>query len=72
MRGSLEALLGGDVSRETHSLIEAYVGLLTEENARQNLVARSTIESIWDRHILDSAQLVRFAPRPDSSWLDIG
>ena len=30
------------------------------------------MEELWQRHIADSAQLVRFAPRPDSSWLDIG
>jgi 16S rRNA (guanine527-N7)-methyltransferase len=61
-----------DVSRETKALLDRYVALLLEENQRQNLIARSTVEEIWDRHIVDSAQLVRFAPRPDSSWLDIG
>ena len=32
----------------------------------------STVDEIWERHIADSAQLVRFEPRPDASWLDIG
>jgi 16S rRNA (guanine527-N7)-methyltransferase len=27
---------------------------------------------VWERHILDSAQLARFEPRPGSSWVDIG
>ena len=27
---------------------------------------------LWDRHILDSAQLVRFEPRAGASWVDIG
>ena len=53
-------------------MLERYVGLLLAENERQNLVARSTVDEIWQRHIADSAQLVRFAPRIDSSWLDIG
>jgi len=61
-----------DVSRETRARLERYVHLLLEENRRQNLISRSTVDEIWDRHIADSAQLVRFAPRPDSSWLDIG
>lgn len=60
------------VSRETHGLLERYVALLLAENERQNLIGRSTADEIWQRHIADSAQLVRFAPRPDSSWLDIG
>ena len=61
-----------DVPRETRALLDRYVALLLDENDRQNLIGRSTIDEIWDRHIADSAQLIRFAPRPDSSWLDIG
>lgn len=38
----------------------------------QNLIARSTLDQIWERHILDSAQLVRLQPTARSSWLDIG
>jgi 16S rRNA (guanine527-N7)-methyltransferase len=53
-------------------LIEQYAALLREGAGRQNLVARSTLESLWERHILDSAQLVRFEPRPGASWLDVG
>ena len=30
------------------------------------------MESLWERHVLDSAQLVKFAPHRDSSWVDIG
>ena len=69
---SLPAILGADVPRETQERLERYVALLVEENERQNLVAESTIKDIWVRHIADSAQIVRFVPRPDSSWLDIG
>jgi 16S rRNA (guanine527-N7)-methyltransferase len=61
-----------DVSRETQTLLDRYVALLLEENERQNLISRSSVNELWDRHIADSAQLVRFAPRADSSWLDIG
>jgi 16S rRNA (guanine527-N7)-methyltransferase len=60
------------VSRETRGQLERYVALLLDENDRQNLIGRSTTDEIWERHIADSAQLVRFAPRADSSWLDIG
>ena len=70
--GCLPERVREDVSRETIALLERYVELLLEENERQNLISRSTITEIWRRHIVDSAQIVRFAPRPDSSWLDIG
>ena len=60
-----------DVPRETIAKLEHYVALLRGENERQNLVARSTLEEVWERHIVDSAQLLRFAPR-QASWIDIG
>ena len=67
----IAAACGRDVSRETIEKLERYAALVREENSRQNLVSRATLDSFWDRHILDSAQLVRFG-RPDGSWLDIG
>ena len=60
------------VSRETFDRLTTYVALLREENARQNLVSPATLDSVWERHILDSAQLLRFEPRPGARWLDIG
>jgi 16S rRNA (guanine527-N7)-methyltransferase len=60
------------VSRETFERIAAYVALLAEAAAQQSLIAPSTLETIWERHIIDSAQLVRFQTRECSSWVDIG
>lgn len=74
-RGVIEALSaasGRDVSRETFERIEAFAGLLRTAAEEQNLVARSTLDDMWERHILDSAQLVRFEPYAGASWLDIG
>jgi len=68
----LEQAAGRPVSRETFEKLEAYVALLRDESSRQNLISASSLESIWDRHILDSAQLARYEPRPEPSWLDIG
>ena len=61
-----------DVSRETVEKLEAYAALLCEEAQRQNLVSSSTLDQLWDRHIVDSAQLVRLEPHPGASWVDIG
>lgn len=60
-----------DVSRETLAKIEQYRDLLIEENAHQNLVSASNIESLWKRHIVDSAQLAGLASSTDS-WADVG
>ena len=51
------------------------VDLLTEENERQNLVARGTLPHVWQRHIVDSAQLLANVPRGTFSagpWIDLG
>jgi 16S rRNA (guanine527-N7)-methyltransferase len=62
---------GVDVSRETMAKLEQFVELLLTESEQQNLIATSTIGSIWERHIIDSAQLCSLAPR-QGKWLDIG
>jgi 16S rRNA (guanine527-N7)-methyltransferase len=63
---------GRTVSRETLQLLERYESLLRAEAAKQNLISSSTLQSLWQRHILDSAQLVKFAPSTDTRWVDIG
>jgi 16S rRNA (guanine527-N7)-methyltransferase len=68
----LEQAAGRPVSRETFEKLEAYVGLLRAEAPRQNLISPSTLDQLWDRHILDSAQLVRFEPHTRASWADVG
>jgi 16S rRNA (guanine527-N7)-methyltransferase len=68
----IAAAAGRDVSRETFERIETYVELLKSEVARQNLIAPSTLETVWERHILDSAQLVRFEPHAGAFWADVG
>jgi 16S rRNA (guanine527-N7)-methyltransferase len=67
----LAAVSGRNVPRETVDKLTAYRRLVEAESTRQNLVSSATLESFWSRHVLDSAQLLRFAP-PEASWADIG
>jgi 16S rRNA (guanine527-N7)-methyltransferase len=60
-----------DVSRETWERLESFVAFLTREAQQQNLISAATIDHIWSRHIVDSAQLLRFAP-DSGAWLDLG
>jgi 16S rRNA (guanine527-N7)-methyltransferase len=69
-RSWLERELG--VPRETLRRLEAFASLLRQENERQNLVSRATLATLWERHFLDSAQLLRWAPSLHSSWVDLG
>lgn len=66
----LKQVSGRDVPRETFEMLEAYAAVLVEESSKQNLIASSTVDQLWERHILDSAQLVRLA-KP-GNWVDIG
>ena len=72
MTDRLAEVSGRSVSRETFELLERYAALLRDESRQQNLVSRSTIDELWNRHILDSAQLVRLEPFAGASWVDIG
>ena len=72
MREKLAAATGRPVPRETLDRLNAYVGLLRTESRRQNLVAAGTLDAIWERHVVDSAQLARFEPFAGASWIDVG
>jgi len=59
------------VSRETHQLLERFTTKLLQWNERVNLIGPATIPYAWQRHIVDSAQLLVLAPNA-KSWLDLG
>jgi 16S rRNA (guanine527-N7)-methyltransferase len=70
-RAWLEALPEWDETARER--LERLAALLAEENGQQNLVAAASLAQVWQRHIADSAQLLRFVPRETSSpWLDLG
>lgn len=52
--------------------LEAFLERLIEANAQQNLIARSTADSLWRRHVADSAQLLDHVSRGATPWLDLG
>ena len=61
-----------DVPRETQEKLDCYVQLLIKWQARINLISSKTLPEIWQRHILDSAQLVSYLPKTPSVILDMG
>ena len=61
-----------NVSRETLDKFAAYLALLEKWQKSVNLVARGTLEIAWQRHILDSGQLVRYLPRDCNIIMDVG
>ena len=61
-----------DVSHETLSELSCFHDLLFKWQKRLNLISPKTINKIWDRHILDSAQLCSFIPKKPCRILDVG
>lgn len=61
-----------NVSRETLARLERYADLLEKWNRRINLVGRGTIDDLWRRHMLDSAQLLPLIPDSTGSLADLG
>jgi 16S rRNA (guanine527-N7)-methyltransferase len=63
-----------DVSRETLVRLEAFVAFLTREAESQNLISASTLDHVWSRHVVDSAQLLKFVPPTTTGkgWIDLG
>ena len=59
------------VSRETQRRLDLYVDLLLRWQKTTNLIAPSTIPTIWTRHIADSLQLLDLAPDA-RVWVDFG
>lgn len=60
------------VPRETLERLDSFVALLRVENDVQNLVSRTSLDQVWARHILDSAQLLRFVAPDVKAWVDLG
>jgi 16S rRNA (guanine527-N7)-methyltransferase len=59
------------VSRETSERLTQFVALLLERQKTLNLIAPSTIPTIWTRHVADSLQLFPLAPQA-KRWADLG
>ena len=59
------------VPRETIHRLYRYAELLTHWQKSTNLVAPSTLATLWPRHFADSAQLLNLAPEA-RLWLDLG
>lgn len=59
------------VSRETSERLDGLVELLLRWSTHTNLIARSTLPTVWTRHIADSLQLLPLAPEANC-WIDLG
>ncbi|PKQ06538.1 MAG: 16S rRNA (guanine(527)-N(7))-methyltransferase RsmG [Alphaproteobacteria bacterium HGW-Alphaproteobacteria-12] len=61
-----------DVSRETMERLSLYESLLRNWQKSINLISRATLPELWQRHMLDSAQLAGLSPENALRWVDLG
>ena len=59
------------VSRETADDLIGFETLFKKWSKAINLASPNTLETLWERHILDSVQLFKLAPQA-KQWLDLG
>lgn len=61
-----------DVSREIIERLKKYESLVLKWNKAINLVSTNAREDFWDRHIVDSLQLIQFIKNKDIHLIDVG
>lgn len=66
------AIVSRDVSRETLDRLDVYVELLRKWQPKVNLVSNKTLPEVWNRHILDSFQVLKLADVDAAKWVDLG
>ena len=52
--------------------VDFYLSSLVKHNEHTNLIGRSTVENIWDRHVLDCLQLTKHITNKKLKILDLG
>ncbi len=67
-----EILAAFDVSRESGLRLRGYVDLLLAWQQKINLIGPSTVEQVWQRHVLDSLQLLPLLPKPTRVIAELG
>jgi len=70
---SAKAFVAGLADAAAMERLEFLCSALCKENQQQNLISKPSEAQIWQRHIADSAQLLRHVPRETTGlWLDLG
>jgi 16S rRNA (guanine527-N7)-methyltransferase len=60
------------VPHETRAKLDRYAELLAEWNKKFNLVSENSLAHVWQRHFLDSAQLLKHIPKSAPLTADLG
>ena len=70
--GEIECTKSVLITKEKQKNLETFSHLVLEANKEINLIGKSTESIIWERHILDSLQLVNLIPPSARTFCDVG
>lgn len=66
-----ESTIGHSVSRETFERLEVFAELVRKWNSTINIISKRSLDDVWTRHLVDSAQ-VYYCARKSENWVDLG
>lgn len=58
-------------TEDTIYKLKKFVSILGEYQKNMNLIGKSTMSSIWTRHILDSAQIEKILPKENKKYITV-
>ncbi len=61
-----------NVSRETLEKLKIYAAMLQKWQKAINLVSKTTLPDLWNRHMLDSFQVLKPIKTKSGIWIDLG
>ncbi len=70
--GPEEFVAAANVSRETMAMFRVYAAMLEEWGSHTNLVSKSSMGELWERHFWDSAQVAALIPATAQRFADLG
>ena len=60
-----------NADEDTINKLKKFVRLLADYQKNLNLIGKSTIPTIWSRHILDSAQIEKILPKENDNYITV-
>ena len=58
-------------NEDTIYKLKKFVSMLGDHQKNMNLIGKSTMSTIWTRHILDSAQIEKILPKENKNYITV-
>ena len=58
-------------NQDTIYKLKKFVRMVRDNQKNMNLIGKSTMSSVWTRHVLDSAQIEKILPKENKKYITI-